>query len=147
MNTEEKQLLLKDLCARVPYGVMCDRLGHPLKLVGVHPNKEFALEFDRGEYMPTEYTVEDVKPYLRPMSSMTEEEFGNLKVYSELEYDQLEMPEWDNGYKTLEFWLEEVPSYVVILVFDWFNKNHFDYRGLIERGLALEAPKGIYKEK
>ena len=147
MTQEEKSLLLQDLCARVPYGVMCDRLGHPLKLVGVHPNKEFALEFDRGEYMPTEYTVEDVKPYLRPMSSMTEEEFGNLKVYSELEYDQLEMPEWDNGYKTLEFWLEEVPSYVVILVFDWLNKNHFDYRGLIERGLALEAPKGIYKEK
>jgi hypothetical protein len=52
--------------------------------------------------------------------------------------------EWDNGCKTLEFYLEEIPHYCVIKVFDWLNAHHFDYRGLIERGLAIEAPEGMY---
>ena len=85
--------------------------------------------------------VEDYKPYLFPLSSMTEEQFVELKVFADLIYesDTLELVEWNDNYKTLEFWLEEVPSYCVIKVFDWLNKNHFDYRGLIEKGLAIDA--------
>ena len=68
------------------------------------------------------YKVYDIKPYLRPMSSMTEEEKG----------------EYYNSYDWEYF--EEGTS------FDWLNENHFDYRGLIKKGLALEAPDNMYKE-
>lgn len=127
MTQEDKQLLLKDLSARLPYGVMCDRLGHSLKLVGVHPNKEFALEFDRGEYMPTEYTVDDVKPHLRPMSSMTDEE------------------------KDYVIHLAELPCAAQICEkkVDFFLSHHVDWRGLIEKGLAIEVTEenNPYAEK
>lgn len=132
-NNEEKELLLKDLCARLPYGVIvCLETGLQEKLdmyssVGVY------IESCR------------CKPYLRPMSSMTDDEFNELEKYSELMYDQLDLTSFQGGtYKCLDFYLNEVPSDVVIRVFDWLNKNHFDYRGLIERGLALEAPAGMY---
>ena len=135
MTKEDKELLLKDLCGRLPYGVMCDRLGHPLKLVGVHPNKEFALKFDRGEYMPTEYTVDDVKPYLRPMSSMTYEEW--CEYCDSCAEDEKEAIITHKGYRIVPTTHKE----------HFFNIHHFDYRGLIEKGLAIEAPDGMYGEK
>ena len=125
MTQEEKELLLKDLCARLPYGVICNRLGHNKKLLSISPYKVYCLEFDKGEYMPSEYKVEDIKPYLRPMSSMTEEE--------EKEYD------------TTFVYYGDCPCYT-IETFDFLNKKHFDYRGLISKGLALEAPEGMYKK-
>lgn len=64
------------------------------------------------------FPIEEVKPYLRPMSSMTEEEFEFVH----------------NGH--IEFWARE----------DYCDKRHLDYRGLIPMGLALEAPKDMYKE-
>ena len=92
-----------------------------------------------GEYVTD--VIEPCKPYLFPMSSMTEEQFVELKVFANLTYEgnTLELVEWNDNCKTLEFWLEEIPSYELIKVFDWLNKNHFDYRGLIERGLALDC--------
>ena len=63
-----------------------------------------------------------IKPYLRPMASMTEEEKINYRAF--FNYDGVEYPD----------------EYI-----DWLNKNMFDYRGLIEKGLALEAPEGMYK--
>ena len=140
MTQEDKELLLKDICARLPYGVKvlvdnkhwCDFDGHT-------PSK---ITFDNSYrllFLGTKLGY--VKPYLFPLSSMTEEEFVELKVFADLIYesDTLELVEWNDNYKTLEFWLEEVPSYCVIKVFDWLNKNHFDYRGLIEKGLAIDA--------
>ena len=108
MTQEEKQLLLKDLYARTPYGVIClisnrsASITEELKIGGLEAFEVGSLE---------------VKPYLRPMSSMTEEE-------KEFIY---------NGH--IEFWIRE----------DYCNKYHLDYRGLIEKGLALEAPEGMYK--
>ena len=79
------------------------------------------------------------------MSSMTEEEFTKLKEYSELKYDQLDLASFQNGdYKCLDFYLNEVPSGIVIRVFDWLNSHHFDYRDLIQMGLAIKAPKDMY---
>ena len=129
--TQDKELLLKDLCARLPYGVKVQMADGAIEeLLNVNTNT-FICNGLRG--LP--------KPYLFPLSSMTEEQFAELKVFADLIYesDTLELVEWNDNYKTLEFWLEEVPSYCVIKVFDWLNKNHFDYRGLIEKGLAIDA--------
>ena len=120
MTQEEKELLLKDLCARLPYGVICDRLGKPKKLLGVYPTKKFPLEFDNGEYMPSNYELEDIKPYLRPMSSMTKEEGSEL------------------------FLLSLSGNYIQIIEF--YISHHLDYKCLIGKGLALEAPEGMYKK-
>lgn len=116
MTQEDKELLLKDLCARLPYKPIVQIL-----------NLE---KLDKGQY--NEYLspsklmnmrVFEIKPYLRPMSSMTEEE--SLEFVKTVFHT-------DSG----SFWSTD--SY------DWLNSHHFDYRGLIEKGLALEAPEGMY---
>ena len=140
MNKEDKQLLLKDLCARLPYGV---KLRYVEDLVVKKESHIITLNNIYLEHILNGDA--DIKPYLRPMSSMTEEEFELLKQYSGLEYDQLDLAEFPNNHKCLDFYLSEIPSYTVILVFDWLNTHHFDYRGLIEMELALEAPEGMYK--
>jgi len=140
MTQEEKQLLLKDLCARLPYGVICDRLGHTKKLLSVSPYKVYCLEFDRGEYMPTEYTVDDVKPYLRPMSSMTDKEKDEL--YTAMDWYG-EIDESGNVYTKGQ---EKVYRETFYEYTDWLNEHHFDFRGLIPMGLALEAPEDMYKK-
>ena len=102
-RNEEKELLLKDLCARLPYDMIINvNDGKYRKDVKLHPHYIFDW---------------DAKPYLRPMSSMTEEE------YREFGYDVLR-------YTPMEF--------------DWLNAHHFDYRDLIGKGLALKAPDGMY---
>ena len=116
MTQEDKQLLLKDLCARLPYGVICDRLGKPKKLLTISPSAVFSLQLDNGEYAAPCYTIEEAKPYLRPISSMTEEEKINYRAF--FNYDRVEYPD----------------EYI-----DWLNKNMFDYRELIEKGLAIEV--------
>lgn len=155
MIQEGKQLLLKDLCARLPYGVVVNYNGLARPLFGIDPTQHFQITLDNaldGEHNGLVYVSLDVggevpKPYLRPMSSMTEEEFEKLKEYSGLKYEQLDLASYQNGtYKCLDFYLSEVPSYVVILVFDWLNAHHFDYRGLIETGLALEALEDMYND-
>lgn len=141
MTQEERQLLLKDLCARLPYGVKfkadnekCIREIYYIKDEDIYIR----------EYRNLPYWIDTIKPYLRPMSSMTKEEFDNLKEFSGLKYEQLDLASYPNNYKCLDFYLTEVPSDVVILVFDWLNAHHFDYRGLIEKGFAIEASEGIY---
>ena len=119
MTQEEKQLLLKDLCVRIPYRTfVCLNPGaynKPEKclLTGID-DEEVYLNVDSDPFK-----INNIRPYLRPMSSMTEEEKD--------EYDRLVMCN---------------ASWVVD---DWLNKNHFDYRGLIEMGLALEATERMYK--
>lgn len=123
MTQEDKKLLLKDLSARLPYGVMIQipELFYPQrkvieKLVTINDLWHFN---DDGTY------IENVKPYLRPMSSMTEEEYKELKLISSY-YGFA-------PYKYIDDWC---PNYEMI---DWLNKNMFDYRGLIEKGLAIEV--------
>lgn len=132
MKQEDKELLLHDLCSRLPYGVIlncCDSIGEKL------------IAIDEKGLVNYDYDIEEVKPYLLPLSSMIEEQFDELKEYSGLKYSAslLELVTWTDKCTTLEFWLEETPSYVVIKVFDWLNKNHFDYRDLITQGLAINA--------
>ena len=135
MTQEDKELLLKDLSARLPYKV----------IVQVKDWTILDTELKTGHIRLLQDDYIELKPHLRAMSSMTEEEFEKLKEYSGLKYEQLDLASYQNEtYKCLDFYLSEVPSYVVILVFDWLNAHHFDYRGLIEKDLALEAPKGMY---
>ena len=138
MTQEEKQLLLKELSARAFYGVKAHYVGgserYTYEADGVVLSVDIYLRNPvYVNFINTE--VELVKPYLRPMSSMTEEEkkmVCSMNGLSDTELnDRIEYP---NMY---------VQNYT-IETFDLFNAHHLDYRGLIEKGLALEAPEGMY---
>jgi len=129
MTQQEKDLLLKDLCGRLPHGVMCR---FSVKDVDI----SITEKLDLGGLEHFIYGTMDVKPYLRPMSSMTEEEKEELKYEIELELQALEGEEGHNV-------VSAAPAAFEI---DFYNKHHLDYRGLIEKGLALEAPKDMYKQ-
>ena len=123
MTQEDKQILLTDLCARLPYGTIV--------LTGYDQEARY---WNEQKFLETPLTslvyeafsknlITFCKPYLRSMSSMTEEE--------ENEYRAI------NCYEGLFPRNEEALNYVL--------EHHFDFRGLIEKGLALEAPKDMYK--
>lgn len=121
---EKQQLLLKDLSARLPYGVIvkeCD---------GVKENDNKLLDIDMfDECINYDYIIDDIKPYLRPMSSMTEEERRKYdKLIAKCIYD----PD--------AYFFDNHNS-----LYDWLLEHHFDFHNLIERSLALEAPRGMYK--
>ena len=130
MTQEDKQLLLRDLCARLPYGVKVKYLywdedkgcEYPVPMILDDINSDGYIRFhgDIAEEEGQGYILTYL-PYLRPMSSMTEKE--------KEEYDKTF--DWDYS-------IQGTP-------FDWLNAHHFDYRGLIGKGLALEAPEGMYK--
>lgn len=150
IEESNKNLLLKDLSSRLPYGVKVYDTKSSVNSSFMnlnHVNGTVGEVFISCMYICRTAPIEDIKPYLFPLSSMTEEQFIELKTFTDLRYEHntLELVEWKDNCKTLEFWLEEIPSYCVIKVFDWLNKNHFDYRGLIEKGLAIDATGlGIY---
>lgn len=140
MTKEEKELLFKDLSARLPYGVLCDfayNIGHPQKLLSISLNEKYQIRLDSDEYVfgsgksygPSVMMIQDCKPYLRPMTSMTEEE--------EQEYYDLTHQDEDDIWGKCLF----------DKMTDFCNQRHLDYRGLIPMGLALEAPEDMYKEE
>ena len=115
MTQQEKDLLLKDLCGRLPYGVKVEYENEVFDVEYVCPMYE-EVKLDILETWTID--VLDIKPYLFPISSMTEEQ--------EKEYNDL------NCYELGCFpYTEEALDYLI--------KNHFDYRGLIEKGLAIDA--------
>ena len=128
MTQEEKDLLLKDLCARLPYGVRYRHL---------------AWDDDRGEeciaakiysinsdgYVKNCYDdetiyIDNVRPYLFPLSSMTEEQYDQLYIDSHVKNDSIDI---------LDALANDMDA------IDYCNKNHLDWRGLIPKGLALDA--------
>lgn len=121
MTQEDKELLLKDLCARLPYNVICQV---EFKENGKYNSKVMLLSgiFTDEAYFTTKggsiYSNE-YKPYLFPMSSMTD--------YQKSDYQFI-----------TERWMND-PSHSISDSIDWLNKNHFDYRGLIEKRLAIDA--------
>ena len=126
MTPEEKQLLLIDLCAREPY--------HPRIQVFNDDYEGFQVgEFDTDLWLhhidAFRYDRIEIRPYLRPMGSMTNEERKEYKSFIFTQYH-----EWD-GHSTYTDYVEidDVERYVT-----WLNKKGFDYRGLIPMGLALE---------
>lgn len=126
ITKEDKQLLFIDLSARLPWRVKCF---HPYgvgELDSIEV-KDYGIHVTFKTPDDNYYSIEECKPYLRKLSSMTKEEKKEL---------------WELLKKL------GLPADAKRL--DWFNKKHFDYRinengeGLIERGLALEAPEGMY---
>ena len=112
MAKEEKDLVMKDLCSRLPYGVyvqIVDRVGFTHTLVELNP-----------EVIQKMWSYKSIKPYLRPMSSMTKEE--------KIEYLNACGNEMDNAFSS--------PRYGGI---DYLNAHHFDYRGLIPAGHAIST--------
>ena len=141
MEKENKELLLKDLCARLPYGVICNTPegdGHLCSIIQTIFGTEYGINIKATERDYFNDKEVCIKPYLRPMSSMTEEE---KKEY--IEYAGYEIEESVNG-RHYEYYLkdfvgtQEEPIANVDAI-DWLNAHHFDYRGLIEKGLAIEV--------
>jgi hypothetical protein len=110
MKQEDKELLLRDLCSRLPYGVIlncCDSIGEKL------------IAIDEKGLVNYDYDINEVKPYLFPLFSMTDEQ--------KQEYQYI-----------TERWMYD-SSYSISDSIDWLNAHHFDYRDLITQGLAIDA--------
>ena len=148
MSQEDKDLLLKDLSARLPYGVKFLRESWIYEWDQELSVIEVLEDIDKDGYINNTkvYTVEDIKPYLRSMSSMTEDEREELEHLSE-EYfgkalDKQIQESLSSSNRNESEILEYIASSVIV---DWLNAHHFDYRGLIGKGLALESKEGMYK--
>ena len=118
MKQEEKNLLLQDLCSRLPYGVIIEHEGTLSKLDTIFMCDSISISstsMDNG--LSYNLDLDEVKPCLYPLSSMTEEQ---IKEYKHL----VAFGGSSNGAANFT---------------DWLNKNHFDYRGLIPMGLAINA--------
>ncbi len=117
MEKQNKKLLLKDICERLPYNVKV-----------LYNNKVYSIDYVSGIYEEIKldnsndnYTlnISNIKPYLLPLSSMTDEQKQDYQYITEL-------------------WMYD-SSYSISNSIDWLNAHHFDYRGLIEKGLAIDA--------
>ena len=117
MTYEDKELVFKDICARLPYGVKVESV---FLNTDAKKRKSCGIEvFDATCILMIRDGFGEFKPYLFPLSSMTE------KQKKEYQY-------------ITERWMND-PSYSISDSIDWLNENHFDYRGLIEKGLAIDA--------
>ena len=142
MTREEKTLRLIDLAGRLPYGVKCqfawtyndettngedviEREDDTLREIDMHTNDV------RCDYYDEWVDVSDCIPYLRPMLSMTEEELKNYRSKQTIIFD----------FKNNKLYVDNCYS------LDYLNSIYVDYRGLIEKGLALKAPVDMYKNK
>ena len=114
MTQNDKELLLKDLCSRLPYGIFVyDEIDNKsIYTISYHPH------------------IDNCKPYLRTMSSMTDEE--RTKIASMAGH-------FNSLTKSIEVCFACLP------VVDYCYSRHLDIHGLIEKGLALEAKEGMYK--
>lgn len=136
MTQEEKQLLLKDLCARLPYGVKIQRDNVYDADAKVVETLDLRLMADDIKYNVIEGL--HIKPYLRPISSMTEEE---KRVLNSFAFDMGN--KWFDAASNEEKWLATIENSTKST--DYLYSKHLDIHGLIEMGLALEAPEGMYK--
>ena len=132
MKQEDKELLLQDLGARLPY--------NPWVLIEFEGSnqdwkttlqQEYCVGYISGKITKLYSCEITVKPYLRPLTSMSEDE--------EIEFC---MTVFDTVLRITE---KKHTCLVSFEQINWLNAHHFDYRGLIEKGLALEAPEGMYK--
>ena len=116
-----KDLLIRDLCARLPYGVKVstpDDVSRTITRMNIDRNL-----IEVGNYIDDVYVLSDIKPYLFPLSNMTEEQ---KVIYGDLCYAIIHSLAWDTQAALNE-------------LVDWLNENHFDYNNLIPMGLANDC--------
>jgi len=133
MTQEEKELLLKDLSYRLSYGTKMQVYYEDIGGCGYFDEEISSVDVE-SEYINDRWP-DYIKPYLRPLSSMTEEEkkeLSNIRPYFIDKNNNIIGVQCNSFIQISECQ-------------DWLNEHHFDYRGLIERELALEAPEGMYK--
>ena len=138
MTKEEKQLLISDLCARLPYGPMVrtSNDNDSYKLLSIHFNKGVAvigMLFD-DVYVASKVRIDDIKPYLRPLSSMSDEE-----------YEEFNMERVEHQLKCIEI-CDKREAFEVGMKFDaedleYLYSHHYDVRGLIPMGIAESTEK------
>ena len=155
MTKEEKQLLLKDLCARLMYWVKYKANIHgrescieTMVAISYRKSKKHGYE---GIFVNAESggwdSIDDIKPYLRPMSSMTAEEKEELRNICSMYECDLDLNYESFGIEICSISRHGTYFESDYTVIDWLNAHHFDYRGLIEMGLAIAAPEEMYKTK
>ena len=150
MKQEDKILLVKDLCSRLPYGVRVCHMAsefsgvlHNISVLHMYEGNSDSDKYDSivdyvadidffGDGYP--YEVEEFKPYLFPIASISSEQ---LKEVSEILGKDVEV--FDNYLNIVEHTRNTFSYLELDALFDWFNKNHFDYRNLIEKGLAIDC--------
>ena len=144
MTPEQKDLLLKDLCARLPYNIkVYDNNGNfNTSYVNLlHINGKVSEAFVGNGMQCRTAPIDEIRPYLFPLSSMTEEQYNEMQTISGkdcMEHMEIEK-EWRNNSP-----FTHLPLYQHRVI-EFFHKYHFDYRGLIPMGLAIDATgKNIY---
>ena len=113
MTQEQKDLLFKDLCARLPYNPLVEYKGESYNVLGIAHERLVLCKPFMSYTLNENPLVEEVKPYLLPISNMTKEQKKYIR--------------------------DKHPFGATHEVFDWLDKNNYDYRGLIEKGLAIDA--------
>ena len=154
---ENKELLLKDICARLPYEVKGIRIYKPEEIVTLNeiiPKCKMNSNIGNDTFCELGFdetldccVITEFKPYLFPLSSMTEEEAKELSILYGIkdilsinitdEYIDFKVDDGFCSFERKTIWYNEIISSTE--TFDWLNKNHFDYRGLIPMGLAIDA--------
>lgn len=147
MTKEDRLLLVKDLSARLPYGVEIEHIKSGMRGV-LHKLNVYPLYDDNDNVFDCichtdffgdadSFDISEFKPYLFPMSSMTAEQKEFIK--NNFCYD------WDIDDHPYSWWAQSMEIGDVDKLIDWFHKNHLDYMGLIPKDLALDATnKNIY---
>ena len=137
MTQKDKELLFRDLCARIPYNVKCYNskyrpdLAEEIICITVNYNHPCV---QLGTYL---YKLEQVKPYLFPLSSITREQI--FEVQEILGKNEIEI---EDGFLSIIDSSRNTITYLEILaLLNWFYKNHFDINGLIPMGLAIDATR------
>lgn len=153
MTQKEKDLLLKDLCARLPYGVKIktsyNKIDEPIELIFINPrNESFAIGSNFTITSGLSFDIYECKPYLFPLESMTEEQKKELFKFCEF-YIQENGEGKNEEVYGIQIASRPDPAYcydhtfriwdIDMRAIDWFLKNHFDIYGLIPMGLALDA--------
>lgn len=167
MKKEDKELLLKDLCARLPYGVKIlhegwnyewdDELSTVERVVGIDDKFIYTkvINTHNGkEYRDDKHTIRlfDDKLFLRPMSSMTEEEKKEFedKFNSNLDIDEIlgtDLLPKDFVFGIGLESMDVIPTWLNKKMFDWrrvYDEEEKKWKSMIDAGIAIKAPEGMY---
>lgn len=136
MTQEDKELLFKDLCARLPYGVIVVTPKGRGYVCNINLTIfDYELGVNINPIIRDTFSINDVKPYLLPLSSMTKEQL--FEVQEILGKNEIKI---DDGFLRIVDSNRNVITYLENLaVLEWFYKNHFDINDLIPKGLAIDS--------